>query len=81
MGYIAGEHPAGEVGEGQGDRAADGLAPPIDYGILVLEQRFSVLLWLLIPLDDIARSGGEASTKRWISKVEILAARLVCVPR
>jgi hypothetical protein len=78
-GYIAGERPAGEVGEGQSDRAADGLAPSIDHGGLVVEQHFSVLLWVFIILDDIARPGGEASIKRWISKVEILATRLVCV--
>lgn len=78
-GLYSWERPTGEVGEGPGDRAADGLAPSIDHSGLVLEQHFSVLLWVFIILDDIAKPGGEASTERWISKVEILATRLVCV--
>ncbi len=44
MGCIVRERPAGEVGEGPDDRAADELALSIDHGIRVLEQHFSVLL-------------------------------------
>ena len=77
---MAGERHAGDVDEGPGDRVADELTPPQIAVFLFSSNSLSSFdCWLA--LDGTARSGGEASTKRWISKVEILAARLVCVPR
>jgi hypothetical protein len=42
-GYIAGKRPAGDVGKGPDDRAADGPACPVDQGVLVLERYFRLL--------------------------------------
>ena len=70
---MAGERHAGDVDECPGDRAADGLTPPQITAFLFSSNSLSSFdCWLA--LDGTARSGGEASTKRWIREVEILAA-------
>jgi hypothetical protein len=70
---MAGERHAGDVDEGPGDRAADELTPPQITAFLFSSNSLSSFdCWLA--LDGTARSGGEASTKRWIREVEILAA-------
>ena len=70
---MVGERHAGDVDEGPGDRAADELTPPQITAFLFSSNSLSSFdCWLA--LDGTARSGGEASTKRWIREVEILAA-------
>ena len=70
---MAGERHAGDVDECPGDRAADELTPPQITAFLFSSNSLSSFdYWLA--LDGTARSGGEASTKRWIREVEILAA-------
>ena len=43
-GYTAEERPAGDVGEGPDDRAANGPTCPVDDGVLVLEQHSRLLV-------------------------------------